>query len=307
MIRLCTQSDFDSIFQIINDAAQAYKGIIPPDRWHEPYMPQEELRQQIEAGVVFHGYQQDQQLIAVMGIQHVQDVTLIRHAYVRTASRNQGIGGKLLARLRELTDRPVLIGTWADAAWAVAFYRKHGFELVTPEEKDRLLRKYWSIPDRQVETSVVLADSRWIAHCRRLVMDMPPSLRIVAEKDQFARHCGLEIVELSPGHAKVKMPIRPEHLNGLGMVHGGAIFSLGDYAFALACNSTGHTAVAVNVSICYLKAARTGNLYADAIEVCGDGKMNPCAIRITDDAGQLIATFQGLSYRKTSPAEKAGQ
>jgi phenylacetic acid degradation protein PaaD len=307
MIRACTQADFDSIHQIINDAAQAHKGIIPPDRWHEPYMPREELRQQIEAGVVFHGFEQDGRLVGIMGIQPVQDVTLIRHAYVRTACRNQGIGGKLLAHLRTLTDRPVLIGTWADAAWAVAFYRKHGFNLVTPEEKDRLLRKYWSIPDRQIETSVVLADPRWFALFRSPNMDMLPSLRIVAEKDQFARHCGLEIVELSPGHAKVKMPIRPEHLNGLGMVHGGAIFSLGDYAFALACNSTGHTAVAVNVSICYLKAARAGNLYADAVEVTGDGKMNPCAIRITDDAGQLIATFQGLSYRKTPSAERGAK
>ena len=161
MIRPCTAADFDIIHAIINDAAEAYRGVIPADRWHEPYMGREELRQQIAAGVTFHGYQDDGQLVGVMGIQDVQDVTLIRHAYVRTAWRQHGIGGQLLAHLRRLTDRPVLIGTWAAAAWAIAFYRKHGFEVVTPTEKDRLLRKYWAIPERQVETSVVLANERW--------------------------------------------------------------------------------------------------------------------------------------------------
>ena len=161
MIRPCEETDFDTIYEIVNDAAQAYKGVIPPDRWHEPYMPREELRHEIDAGVVFWGYEEDGALIGVMGIQPVQDVTLIRHAYVRTARRNQGIGGELLAHLRTLTDRPILIGTWADARWAIRFYKKHGFRLVTPEEKERLLKKYWSIPARQVETSVVLAGPRW--------------------------------------------------------------------------------------------------------------------------------------------------
>jgi N-acetylglutamate synthase-like GNAT family acetyltransferase len=158
MIRLCNDSEFDTIYEIVNDAAQAYRGIIPADRWKEPYMPKDELRHEMEEGVVFWGYEEEGELIGVMGIQHVQDVTLIRHAYVRTARRKQGIGGKLLAHLRKQTERPILIGTWADATWAVRFYEKYGFRLVTEEEKNRLLKKYWSIPERQVETSVVLAE-----------------------------------------------------------------------------------------------------------------------------------------------------
>jgi N-acetylglutamate synthase-like GNAT family acetyltransferase len=161
MIRTCNDADFDAIHSIINEAAQAYRGIIPADRWHEPYMPQEELRHEIQSGVRFCGWEESGELIGVMGIQDVQDVTLIRHAYVKTAKRSQGIGGKLLCELRTLTTRPVLIGTWAAAVWAIRFYQKHGFRLVTPEEKDRLLKKYWSIPARQVETSVVLGDERW--------------------------------------------------------------------------------------------------------------------------------------------------
>ncbi len=158
MIRLCNDSEFDTIYKIVNDAARAYRGIIPADRWKEPYMPRGELWHEMDAGVVFWGYEEDGELIGVMGIQHVQDVTLIRHAYVRTARRNQGIGGKLLSHLRKQTERPLLIGTWAGAVWAIRFYEKHGFRLVTEEEKNRLLKKYWSIPERQVETSVVLAE-----------------------------------------------------------------------------------------------------------------------------------------------------
>jgi GNAT superfamily N-acetyltransferase len=161
MIRPCAETEFDTIYEVINDAAQAYKGIIPADRWKEPYMPRDELQHALAEGIAFWGYEEDGELIGVMGIQHVQDVTLIRHAYVRTARRNQGIGGKLLSHLREQTGRPILIGTWADAVWAIRFYEKHGFRLVSPEEKGRLLRKYWSIPERQVETSVVLADQTW--------------------------------------------------------------------------------------------------------------------------------------------------
>ena len=149
------------IWEIINDAAQAYQGVIPEDRWHEPYMPPAELKEQMERGVVFWGMELDGKLAGVMGIQPVRDVTLIRHAYVRTVFRNHGIGGKLLKHLRASTTRPILIGTWAAAIWAVAFYEKHGFRKVTPAEKDRLLKKYWSIPERQVETSVVLADDKW--------------------------------------------------------------------------------------------------------------------------------------------------
>jgi GNAT superfamily N-acetyltransferase len=161
MIRLCDESEFDTMVEIVNDAAQAYRGVIPGDRWKDPYMPKGELRHEIDAGVVFWGYEEEGELIGLMGIQPVQDVTLIRHAYVRTAEQNRGIGGKLLVHLRTQTDRPILIGTWADAVWAVRFYEKHGFRMVSPEEKNRLLKKYWSIPERQVETSVVLADQKW--------------------------------------------------------------------------------------------------------------------------------------------------
>lgn len=161
MIRKCEEKDFDAVYAIINDAAAAYRGVIPADRWKEPYMPGEELRHEMDAGVVFWGYEEKGVLVGVMGIQDVKDVTLIRHSYVRTARRGGGIGSTLLSKLRELTDRPVLIGTWADAVWAVRFYEKHGFRMVTREEKDRLLKTYWSIPERQVETSVVLSDSRY--------------------------------------------------------------------------------------------------------------------------------------------------
>jgi N-acetylglutamate synthase-like GNAT family acetyltransferase len=160
MIRPCTDNDFIALFEIINDAARAYQGHIPPDRWQEPYMSPEHLRHEIDSGVAFWGYEENGKLLGVMGIQDVQDVTLIRHAYVRTASRGKGIGGKLLAHLKTLTTRPTLVGTWAAATWAIRFYEKHGFRLVSWEEKERLLRKYWDIPERQTETSVVLADER---------------------------------------------------------------------------------------------------------------------------------------------------
>jgi N-acetylglutamate synthase-like GNAT family acetyltransferase len=169
IMRQCRSDEFEVIGEIINDAAQAYRGVIPEDRWHEPYMSPAELEEQVKQGVIFWGTEQDGKLTGVMGIQPVQDVTLIRHAYVRTACRNQGIGSSLLRHLRALTTRPILIGTWAAAVWAVAFYEKHGFRKVTPAEKDRLLKKYWSIPDRQVETSVVLADERWFGAVRAKV------------------------------------------------------------------------------------------------------------------------------------------
>jgi len=159
MIRRCDDRDFELIWAIINDGAQAYKGIIPADRWTEPYMSQEKLRHEIEDGVVFWGYEESGTLAAVMGLQQVQDVTLIRHAYVRTSSQKRGLGGHLLSHLRELARGPVLIGTWADAVWAIRFYEKYGFELVGPQEKDRLLKKFWSIPERQIETSVVLVEA----------------------------------------------------------------------------------------------------------------------------------------------------
>ena len=161
MMRRCNDGDFELICAIINDGAKAYKGIIPVDRWTEPYMSYEELRRQIDEGVVFWGYEESGTLVAVMGIQQVQDVTLIRHAYVRTSSQKRGIGAKLLSHLRGLTSAPVLIGTWADALWAIQFYQKHGFQLAGPEASHRLLKKYWAIPDRQIATSVVLADPKW--------------------------------------------------------------------------------------------------------------------------------------------------
>ncbi|HZW81599.1 MAG TPA: GNAT family N-acetyltransferase [Candidatus Deferrimicrobiaceae bacterium] len=161
MIRRCEDGDFELIWTIINDGAQAYQGIIPADRWTEPYMSREKLRREIDSGVVFWGQEQTSVLAGVMGIQRVRDVTLIRHAYVLSSSQKQGIGGQLLAHLLKQTSGPVLIGTWADAIWAIRFYERYGFQRVSSKEKDRLLKEYWNIPTRQVETSVVLADSKW--------------------------------------------------------------------------------------------------------------------------------------------------
>ncbi|HTA85435.1 MAG TPA: GNAT family N-acetyltransferase [Silvibacterium sp.] len=161
MIRRCDERDFEPIWGIINDGAQAYRGIIPADRWADPYMSREKLRHEIDDGVVFWGYEESGALAGVMGLQGVEDVTLVRHAYVRTGSQRQGIGEQLLAHLRALASGPVLIGTWADARWAIRFYQRHGFQLVDLEEKNRLLKKYWTIPERQIETSVVLADTVW--------------------------------------------------------------------------------------------------------------------------------------------------
>jgi N-acetylglutamate synthase-like GNAT family acetyltransferase len=163
VIRQCIEKDFDSIYEIINDAAQAYKGIIPEDRYKVPYMSKEHLRHEIDSGVMFWVYENEGRLMGVMGIQDVQDVTLIRHAYVRTTYRNQGIGGKLISHLKTLTSFPTLVGTWTAAAWAINFYEKYGYRLVDQDEKNRLLKKYWSIPERQVETSVVLADENWFS------------------------------------------------------------------------------------------------------------------------------------------------
>jgi GNAT superfamily N-acetyltransferase len=161
MIRQCDSRDFETIYSIINEGAQKYKGIIPEDRWKEPYMGREELQHEVEHGVVFWGYERNGELVGVMGIQRVKDVTLIRHSYVCTAAQGQGIGSQLLLFLAQQTRRPILIGTWADAAWAIRFYERRGFSLVSPEQKDALLKKYWSIPPRQTETSVVLADRKW--------------------------------------------------------------------------------------------------------------------------------------------------
>jgi len=149
------------ILRVVNDASQAYKGIIPDDRWKEPYMSAEQLREEIEAGVRFFGWKEDEKVVGVMGIQPVKDTTLIRHTYVLPNYQRKGIGGKLLAYLVQLAETPeILVGTWAAATWAIRFYEKHGFKLVAPKEKERLLRTYWNIPERQVETSVVLKCAR---------------------------------------------------------------------------------------------------------------------------------------------------
>ena len=161
VIRQCIDRDFEAILAIINDGAEAYRSVIPPDRWKEPYMGADELRHEIASGVSFSGAERDDALVGVMGVQPVTDVILIRHAYVRTACQNQGIGGELLRHLTDRVDRPVLIGTWAAARWAIRFYEGHGFKMVERDDKDRLLKTYWSIPERQIDTSIVLANGRW--------------------------------------------------------------------------------------------------------------------------------------------------
>jgi N-acetylglutamate synthase-like GNAT family acetyltransferase len=156
-IRPCRDDERDAILAIVNAAAEAYREVIPADRWHEPYMPAEELDGEIAAGVRFWGYEDGGELVGVMGIQPVRDVDLIRHAYVAPASQGRGVGGTLLEQLMDGVTRPVLVGTWAAAEWAIRFYRGHGFEQVEQARAAELLRDYWSIPERQIETSVVLA------------------------------------------------------------------------------------------------------------------------------------------------------
>ena len=162
MIRICRDSDLDVILEIINDGARAYQGFIPEDCWHYPYMSAREPLRETKDGVVFFAHEQDGTLRAVMGIQDRGDVCLIRHAYVRTAERNRGLGTKLLAFLESTTAKPLLVGTWAAAVWAIAFYQKRGYRILPAGEKDRLLRTYWTISERQTETSVVLASPRWV-------------------------------------------------------------------------------------------------------------------------------------------------
>ena len=147
---------------IVNEAAQAYRGVIPADRWREPYMPPDELKSEIADGVIFWVAEEDGRLLGVMGIQDKGDVALVRHAYTTPALQRKGVGTRLLRHVVGLTDKPILIGTWADASWAIDFYLRNGFTVLPGEDKKRLLRTYWSIPERQVETSVVLADRRWM-------------------------------------------------------------------------------------------------------------------------------------------------
>ena len=163
MIRKCDDKDISEIFAIINDAASAYKGVIPDDRTGDPYMPETELRAEIADGVEFWGYEAGGRLLGVMGIQDKGDLALIRHAYTRSSERGKGIGSALLKHLESGVSKPVLIGTWRAAAWAVSFYEKHGYRLLSDSETPALLRKYWGVPERQIETSVVLAGRKWFS------------------------------------------------------------------------------------------------------------------------------------------------
>jgi GNAT superfamily N-acetyltransferase len=160
LIRKFGEPDLSRLLVIINEAAQAYRGVIPADRWHEPYMPAEELAAEIAAGVVFWIAEEGERLLGAMGMQDKGDVVLVRHAYVAPATQRRGVGRRLLQHVEGLTRKPVLIGTWAAASWAIDFYRGSGYALVPAEEKDALLRRYWSIPSRQIQTSVVLAKRR---------------------------------------------------------------------------------------------------------------------------------------------------
>ena len=156
LIRLCGASDIDDIYSIVNEAAQAYRGVIPADCWHEPYMNRDELSREIDSGVEFYGYERDARLLGTMGMQQVDDATLIRHAYVRTEAQRSGIGDALLAEIVRAAKPLLMVGTWAAASWAITFYQKHGFETVSREQTKSLLGRYWKISPRQIETSVVL-------------------------------------------------------------------------------------------------------------------------------------------------------
>jgi GNAT superfamily N-acetyltransferase len=169
LIRKSVEADLAAMLAIVNDAAQAYRGVIPADRWREPYMPADELAEEIAGGVVFWVAEQDGRLLGVMGIQDKGAVALLRHAYVAPNIQRKGVGTRLLRHVEGLADKPILIGTWADASWAIEFYRRNGFSVVP--DSDRLLQTYWSIPARQIETSVVLADGRWGEAERRASAD----------------------------------------------------------------------------------------------------------------------------------------
>lgn len=163
MIREATRTDIGEISAVINDAATAYRGVIPNDRWQDPYMPMEELASELDDGIRFSCYTDGGKILGVMGIQDKGAVVLIRHAYVRTIERRRGIGAQLLDSLLQEVEKPVLIGTWKAAEWAIRFYEKHGFRTLPESHAHELLRKYWNIPSRQMETSVVLADQRYLA------------------------------------------------------------------------------------------------------------------------------------------------
>ena len=155
MIRPYRNDDLQSVCAIINDAATAYKGAIPDDCWHEPYMPMDELQREV-ATMTFYGFEEDGRLVGVIGYQPLEDVTLLRHLYVETARQRHGLGSALLRHVVGLTATPrLLVGMWADAPWAIRFYQRHGFSLLP--DGDRLLRTYWTIPARQRQASLVMA------------------------------------------------------------------------------------------------------------------------------------------------------
>lgn len=161
-IQTSQNPDQPAILEIINEAAHIYRGVIPDDRWQEPYMSAEELEKEIADGVKFWIAEEEGCLLGVMGIQDKGEVALIRHAYISPEKQGTGVGTRLLRYVQSLTEKPVLVGTWSDASWAIEFYRRNGFTVVSSRLKNPLLRQYWSIPERQVETSVVLADARWM-------------------------------------------------------------------------------------------------------------------------------------------------
>lgn len=162
VIRKSREADLAAMLAIVNAAAQAYRGVIPADQWREPYMPRDELENEIAHGIIFWVAEEGASLLGIMGIQDKGEVALVRHAYVTPTLQRKGVGTSLLHHVQALTSKPVLIGTWADASWAIEFYRRNGFTVVPSTHKDSLLRRYWSISPRQVETSVVLADGRWM-------------------------------------------------------------------------------------------------------------------------------------------------
>lgn len=164
LIRRSLAKDLRVMLAIVNDAAQAYRGVIPTDRWREPYMSFDELEKEIAAGVIFWVAEDQQPLLGVMGIQDKGEVALVRHAYITPSSQRKGVGTKLLRHVEALTgSKPVLVGTWADASWAIEFYCRNGYSVVSKKDRRFLLQKYWSIPQRQIETSIVLADKRWMS------------------------------------------------------------------------------------------------------------------------------------------------
>jgi N-acetylglutamate synthase-like GNAT family acetyltransferase len=167
-IRRSAAEDFEQILTIINDGAEAYRGVIPADRWHEPYMPADELVHAMQDGIEFWVAEEEGRLLGVMGIQDKGDVSLVRHAYVATTLQRGGVGTRLLRHVQSASAKPILIGTWASASWAIRFYERNGFRLVPARETPRLLRRYWSIPERQIETSVVLADQNWLRSAAQL-------------------------------------------------------------------------------------------------------------------------------------------